>query len=84
MVGKALRFFNPKNAIIMHTDWSKLRIGAVLGQVDDDGNECMVACISRSLNVREKNYVSFQGGMLAAEWAVKSCHPYVHGLQFGN
>jgi len=38
MVGKALRYFNPKKAIIVHTDWSKPGIGAVLGQVDEDGN----------------------------------------------
>ncbi len=59
-----MRYFNPKKAIIVHTDWSKLGIGAVLGQVDDDGNDYMVACISCSLNVHEKNYVSFQGEML--------------------
>jgi len=42
----------------------------------------MVACISRSLNKHEKNYVSFQGEMLAAVWAVQTFHPYLHGLKF--
>jgi len=80
--GRALRYFDSKKPIILHTDWSKLGIGAVLGQIDEDGNKYMVACISRSLNKHEKNYVSFQGEMLAAVWAVKTFHPYLHGLKF--
>lgn len=43
-----------KESIILHTDWSKLGIGAVLGQVDDDGNKYMVACISRAVQTRGK------------------------------
>jgi hypothetical protein len=80
--GRALRHFDPKLPVVVHTDWSKLGIGAVLGQVDEEGNEYMVACISRSLNVHEKNYISFQGEMLAAVWAVKTFHVYLHGVPF--
>jgi len=80
--GKALKHFDPKRPTILHTDWSKLGIGAVLGQIDDDGKEYMVACISRSLNAHERNYISFQGEMLAAVWAVKTFHAYLHGVPF--
>jgi len=80
--GKVLRHQDPHKPLILHTDWSKEGIGAVLGQVDDQGNEYMVACISRSLNVHERNYSSPQGEMLAAVWAVKTFHTYLHGSEF--
>jgi len=51
---ESIEYFDPKKPMILHTDWSKLGIGAVLGQVDEDGNDYMVACISRSLNKYEK------------------------------
>eukprot|EP00983_Pelagomonas_calceolata_P043240 1138829-Pelagomonas_calceolata.AAC.1 len=42
----------------------------------------MVACISHSLNVHERNYSPPQGEMLAAVWAVKTFHTYLHGTDF--
>ena len=45
---------------------------------DDQGNEYMISCISRSLNVHERNYSSPQGEMLAAVWAVKTFLTYLH------
>ncbi len=80
--GKAIKHIDPTRGLILHTDWFKLGIGAVLGQVDADGNEYMVACISRSLNAGEKNYVAYQGEMLAAVWAIKFFHVYLHGVPF--
>jgi len=80
--GKAIKHIDPENPLILHTDWSKNGIGAVLGQKDEVGNEYMVACISRSLSAGEKNYVAFQGEMLAAVWAIKSLHVYLHGVPF--
>ena len=53
-----------------------------MGQIDDQGREVIVACISRSLNKHEANYSSFEGEMLAAVWAVKTFRPYVLGLNF--
>ncbi len=43
--GKILRHLDPKRDIL-HTDCSIKGMGAVLGQVDDDGNVYMVACRS--------------------------------------
>jgi len=80
--GKVLRHQDPTKPLILHTDWSNVGIGAVLGQIDDSGSEYMVACISRSLNVHERNYSSPQGEMLAAVWAVKTFHTYLHGCEF--
>jgi hypothetical protein len=50
--GKVLRPTDPRRELILRTDWSNYGIGAMLGQLDDDGNVYMCACISRSLTPR--------------------------------
>ncbi|GIL83538.1 hypothetical protein Vretifemale_12325, partial [Volvox reticuliferus] len=57
-------------------------ISGVLGQLDDDGQEYMVAAVSRSLNSHERNYISYKGEMLAACWAMQTLRPYLHGVPF--
>ncbi len=37
--GKVLRHFDPSRPTIVHTDWSKLGISGVLGQLDSEGKE---------------------------------------------
>jgi hypothetical protein len=54
----------------------------VLGHVDAQGQEHIVACISRSLNKYEKNYASYKGEMLAAVWAVRAFDYYLRGTPF--
>jgi hypothetical protein len=44
--GRVLRPVDPERPLVLHTDWSIHGIGAVLGQVDDEGREYMCACIS--------------------------------------
>jgi hypothetical protein len=80
--GRALRRADPTLPYILYTDWSKQGIGAVLAQRHPDEQEYMVACLSRSLNKHEANYSSYEGEMLAAVWAVKTCRPYLHGVPF--
>ena len=80
--GKVLRHLDPGRPLLLHTDWSKQGIGAVLGQKDDEGQEYMVACVSRSLNKHERNYASYEGEMLAVVWAVKTLRPMLHGRRF--
>jgi len=80
--GRILRHEDPNKPLILHTDWSREGIGAVLGQIDDEGRENMIACISRSLYVHERNCSSPQEEVLAAVWAVKIFHTYLHGQQF--
>jgi transposase InsO family protein len=80
--GRVLRRIDPNRELIMHTDWSNHGIGAVLGQKDDDGNEYLCGCVSRSLNKHEKNYPSYKGELLALAWAVRSFRTHVHGTKF--
>ena len=80
--GRVLRRADPKRPFILHTDWSKEGIGGVLGQMDDDSHEYLIACVSRSLNKHERNYSSPQGEMLAAVWGVKSFRHYLRFTRF--
>ena len=80
--GILLKPVDPGRELILHTDWSVYGVGAVLGQLDDDGNEYLCACISRSLNKHERNYPSYKGELLALTWAVQSFRANLHGLHF--
>lgn len=79
--GKVLRNPRSDRPFILHTDWSTTGLGAVLGQLDDAGNEYMVACISRSLNKHERQYEAWKGELLAVVWAIKTFRVYLHGAQ---
>ncbi|XRB15850.1 transposon Ty3-G Gag-Pol polyprotein [Pseudoscourfieldia marina] len=48
--GVGLHHVDPARPLYLHTDWSNYGMGALLGQIDDDGNERLCGCISRSLN----------------------------------
>jgi hypothetical protein len=78
--GLALKRVDPTKPLLLFTDWSKKGIGAVLAQVDADGNEHICACISRSLNKHERNYCSFKGELLAVVWACQTFRQYLHGV----
>ena len=78
--GKVLRQAKAGVPYVLHTDWSKEGISGVLGQVDKDGNEYMVACISRSTNKHERNYSSYNGELLAAVWSIKTFRCYLQDL----
>jgi site-specific DNA-cytosine methylase len=80
--GKVLRPVDKTRPLILHTDWSNHGIGAVLGQVDENGLEYLCACASRSLNKHEKNYPSYKGELLALAWAVRSFRTHLHGTKF--
>jgi hypothetical protein len=79
--GLILRHPNPEPAYTYHlyTDWSTNGIAAVLNQRTPDGQEYMVACVSRSLNEHEQRYEAWKGEMLAAVWGVKMMRIYLHG-----
>ncbi|PNH01983.1 Retrovirus-related Pol polyprotein from transposon, partial [Tetrabaena socialis] len=80
--GLCLCRLDTNRPIILHTDFSAVGISGVMGQQDDEGSEYMCACVSRSLNVHERNYISYKGEMLAAGWAMKTLRPYLHGRHF--
>ena len=80
--GRVLRPIDPGKPLVLHTDWSVHGIGAVLGQLDDDGKEYLCACISRSLNKHERNYPSYKGELLALAWAIRMFRQHLFGTKF--
>jgi hypothetical protein len=66
----------------LHTDWSMLGLGAMLTHCDDEGKEFMVAYASRSNNVAESRYSSYEEECLATVWVVAHFKCYLSSTQF--
>ncbi len=67
---------------ILQTNWSALGIGDILGQLDEEGKEYVIAYASRSNNKVESNYSSYEGECLVIVWAVIQFKPYLYGTKF--
>jgi hypothetical protein len=59
-----------------------LGLGAMLTQCDDEGKEFVVAYASRSNNVVDSQYSSYEGKCLAAMWDVAHFMCYLFDTQF--
>jgi hypothetical protein len=70
---------DPEKPYTLHTDWSVHGLGAVLIQLDEEGQERVVAYASRSNNRAESNYSSYEGECLAVVWAVQHFRAYLWG-----
>jgi len=77
-----LSIFDPKKEIFLHTDASKIGIGAILTQKDSNGHEKVIAYYSRRLNRHEEEYGVTQQECLAVVDSVDHFHVYLHGQQF--
>jgi len=64
---------------ILHTDWNAFGIGAILGQLDEEGKEHVITYAFRSNNKAESNYSSYEGECLAVVWAIIHFRPYFYG-----
>ncbi len=68
--------------LILHTDWSALGIGVILGQLNGEGKEYVIAYASQNNNKAENNYFSYKGECLAIVWVVIHFRPYLYGTKF--
>jgi len=66
---------------ILTTDASKTTLGAILSQVQKDG-ERPIAYASRQTNNAEQSFSATEAEMLALVWATKQFHCYRHGRMF--
>jgi hypothetical protein len=67
---------------ILHTNWNALGIGAILGQLDEEGKEYVITYASRSNNKAKSNYSSYKGECLAVVWAIIHFRSYLYGTNF--
>jgi len=66
---------------ILHIDWSALGIGAIFGQLDEEGKEYVIAYAFRSNKVKS-NYSSYKGECLVIIWIIIHFRPYLYGTNF--
>ena len=77
-----LIFPNFNKPFLLDTDGSETGVGAVLSQLSDDGQECVVAYESRTLSKAERKYNVTRKELLAAVTFVKHFRPYLLGRHF--
>jgi hypothetical protein len=77
-----LRRPNFNKIFILHTNWSALSIGVILGQLNEEGKEYVIAYTSRSNNKAKSNYSSYEGECLIVVWAIIHFRPYFYGTNF--
>ena len=66
----------------LHTDASKLSLGAILRQTDNEGKLRLIYAISRKTSEAERNYHSSRLELLAIVWAVKRLRHYLLPIHF--
>ncbi len=76
-----LRRLDFSKVFILHTNWSAFGIGAILGQLDEEGKKYVIAYASQS-NKAENNYSSYKGECLVIVWAIIHFMPYLYGTKF--
>lgn len=73
---------NYAKPFLIQCDASKLGVGAVLSQIDDEGNEVPIAYFSQKLNNAQSNYSITELGCLAAILSLRKFRAYVEGQAF--
>jgi len=67
---------------ILHTHWNALSIGAILGQLHEEGKEYVIAYASQNNYKFESNYFSHEGECFLVVWVVIRFRPYLYGTEF--
>jgi hypothetical protein len=73
---------NFSKVFILHTNWSAIGIGVILGQLDEEDKEYVIAYASQSNNKVESNYSSYEGECFPIVWAIIHFKPYLYGTKF--
>ena len=74
-----LKFADPTKPYILTTDASEYAIGAMLSQLNNDGEEEVVIFVSHTLKGSEIYYFTTETEMLAVVWALNKLDTYLRG-----
>src|ERR1044071_10077047 len=77
-----LIYSNFEKEFILLTDASKIALGAILSQKDDNNKEHPIAYDNKVLTKYESNYDTIRLEASAIIWAVKKFRPYLHERKF--
>jgi hypothetical protein len=77
-----MRKFDFSKVFILHTNLNALGIGVILGQLDEEGKEYVIAYASQINNKAENNYFSYEGECFTVVWAVIHFRLYLYGTKF--
>ncbi len=72
---------NFNKVFILHTNYSALSIGVIIGQLDEEGKEYVIAYAFRN-NKAKSNYSSYEGECLVVIWVIIHYKPYPYGIEF--
>ena len=78
---KTLAFPDVNKPYILRTDASDFAISAILSQLDDNNEEKIIICVSRTLKGPELNYFITEKEMLAIVWALNKLYTYLLGAK---
>ena len=79
---EVLAHYDPNRPTIISADASNTGLGAVLTQVQENGERRPICYASRSLSETEKRYAVIEKEALAVTWASEKFSDYVLGLPF--
>ena len=82
MSAQVLTYPDPNKEYLCKTDVSKLRLGVVLSQKQQDGRYHPVAFGSRTLHCVEVNYHSTKLEFLTMKWSIEHFQTYLLGHHF--
>jgi transposase InsO family protein len=77
-----LQFPNSHWKFCVATDASNTGLGATLSQIDESGSEYVVAYLSRSLTLAERNLSTIEKECLAIVWTLSKWRHYLLGRHF--
>lgn len=75
-------FYSDTDETVLYTDASPFALGAVLSQIDQEGNVRVISFASKTLTKTEKRYPQTQREALGIVWAIEHYHYYLRGRPF--
>ncbi len=82
MEAPVLKYPDYSKPFTIHTDASKIGLGAILCQTDEMNKEHVIAYASRTINKHERNYSITELECLAVVWAIQYFKVYIYGRKF--